>query len=282
MIIKENIPKRAKAARFLRAFDILRGWRRVVDYIVPRTAGLFIVKNDGLIFTGNLNSLIDREIFLYGGYEKVNIRRFLNLLPANRNNVIIDVGANIGNHSLNFAEHFKSVHAFEPNPILWEQFECNKFINGFECRIKLHRYGLSDRDANLLLHLTDAPNLGLGTFSTVEQYDTPLKPAGNCEVRRGDDFLEAEGITTVDAIKIDVQGFEPEVLRGLRRTIVNNRPIIWIEIGAGTQTQLACVKDLRMLIPYNFEIKRLDSNEDVNMGSNSRLGSGDYAIIPCT
>jgi FkbM family methyltransferase len=272
-----TLPRIARSLRFL---DRFRGWRRLAELTVADRPAPFIVNNNGILFSGNLNSFIDRQIFLYGGYEADCISKFIENVPLNRRTIILDIGANAGNHSLNFALAFEKVHAFEPNPILWDQFSQNVKINELDERVVLHRVGLGDRDEALVLHMIDKPNLGLGTFSHADQYDMPLKPAAKCEVKQGDSFLEVQGITAVDAIKIDVQGFELEVLRGLQKTMSKNRPVIWIEIGSGTSQTLKRLDDLRRVIPYDFKLKRLDEATSASELSGSGIVNGDYIIIP--
>src|SRR5262249_38837730 len=143
-------------------------------------------------------------------------------------------------------------HAFEPNPMLWPQFERNVSLNGLR-NVTLHKIGLADRDEEMTLHLIDKPNFGLGTFSMIEQYDRPIRPSARCTVRRGDDYLSAVGVGEVDAVKIDVQGFEPEVLQGLTCTLTQNRPVVWCEVGPGTAVRIATYDDLRELVPFEFQ-----------------------------
>jgi FkbM family methyltransferase len=249
--------RRARLARSLRFLRRVPGWPRIAGGLVPAAArGSFVAINDGVVFAGDLASHLDRHVYLFGGYEQEEIALFLSRVARERRGLVLDVGANVGVHSLAFAGAFREVHAFEPNPALWDAFERNRALNGFE-NVRLHRLGLADRDATLTLRLIDKPNLGLGTFSTIEQYDLPLKAAADCRVAAGDAYIEKEGLGRVDAIKIDVQGFEPEVLRGLRGVLARDRPLVWFELGIATAAQLATRADIERLFPYPVEVLRM-------------------------
>jgi FkbM family methyltransferase len=240
---------RARVARALRILAGLRGWQFLVNRFVPEHSGSFAVRNGDTNFAGDIRSFVDRQVYLFGGYESAQIQCFLSQIPAGRRRTILDIGANAGTHSLAFGRVFEAVHAFEPNPILWPQFERNMLLNGL-ANVHLHKVGLADGDSELTLHLVDNANFGLGTFSTVEQYGLPLRPVAACPVRHASNYLAEVGVGPVDAVKIDVQGFEPEVLRGLSDILKRDRPVIWCEVGAGTLSKVSTTNELSKLFPY--------------------------------
>jgi methyltransferase, FkbM family len=275
---------RAGIARGLRKLAVVRGWQSMVNKLVPQHDGAFTIRVTGSgRFAGNIASFVDRQVYLFGGYEPDLIRTFLAV--ASRRGTILDVGANCGTHSMAFARAFKSVIAFEPNPKLWGQFERNMALNGLD-NVRLHKIGLADRDADLVLQAIDKPNQGLGTFSTEDQYDLPLRPIANCTVRHAGQYLAEIGVTCVDAVKIDVQGYEPEVLRGLSEILRRDHPLIWCEIGAGTLTKVHAVADLQTLVPFPFRCFKMASasrwrNDVVRLREfTSELPFGDYLIVP--
>ena len=91
----------------------------------------------------------------------------------------------------------------------------------------------------------------------------------------------------VDAIKIDVQGFEPEALLGLAEVLARDRPIIWCEIGGGTLSKINSLASLAELIPFEFNCLRFDVSSGV-LGRSvtltdvraSKLIDADYLIVP--
>jgi FkbM family methyltransferase len=246
----------ARLARRLRGLRRLRGWHRAVNWIVPPNAGgRFLVRNGSLLFAGDIESYIEREMYLFGDYEGLEIDQFLANIGEAPRRVLLDVGANVGTHSLQFARHFQQVHSFEPNPSLWPAFKRNVSLNQLH-NVTLHNVGLGAEDADLPFYSIDSRNHGMGTFLAEEQYDRPLKCVGYSRIAHGDRYLHAHGISHVDAIKIDVQGLESSVLRGLRVTLETPRPAVWFEFGTGTRDS-ARAGELRDWFPYQVDLFKL-------------------------
>ena len=104
--------------------------------------------------------------------------------------------------------------------------------------------------------MIDKKNYGLGTVCNSEQYDLPLRQLGTVQIECADRYLEGLSLSTVDAIKIDVQGFELDVLKGLRRTIDRWQPIIWLEISVGDNSGIDSWNTLASVFPYPISISR--------------------------
>src|SRR5262245_8857068 len=109
---------RARIARALRGLRVLPGWQRLVNRLVPQHLASFTICNGDTVFAGDIGSYLDRQVYLFGGYESAQIRCFLSCIPAGRHGTLLDIGANAGTHSLAFARVFETVRAFEPNPML--------------------------------------------------------------------------------------------------------------------------------------------------------------------
>jgi FkbM family methyltransferase len=142
----------------------------------------------------------------------------------------IDVGGNEGALSLlasRLVGPSGKIIAFEPNPkpraIFKATIDRNRISN-----VTINPIGLGDRDETLRL---TAPkiNSGEGSFgkSNYKPEDTEIII---CEIRRGDDVLRN---AKPALIKIDVEGFELSVLKGLTETIAENRPPIVMEMISG-------------------------------------------------
>lgn len=251
----------------------------------PGTRGAFTIANDGVLFSGDLSSFLDREVYLFGGYETAALERFLGQAPSGRRGVALDVGANAGVHSLRLARHFEAVHAFDPNPAVWDQFERNMALNGL-ANVTLHRIGLGGEDGVLPLYDVDGHNAGLATLSSTPQYDRPLKRVGEAAVARGDAILAQLGSPRVDVIKIDVQGHEAFVLRGLARVLARDQPLVWVEAGGQAAEAIATLSALKALFPYPVEVTSFHGVRGwlthgwATAPAREILPSGDYWITP--
>jgi FkbM family methyltransferase len=241
------------AIRSLRFLRRIRGWHRIAGSAAS-SSGQFEVFDDGVVYKGDLSSFIDREIYLFGGYEAEQIAAFLALIPISWRGTIIDIGANSGNHTLRFASAFSKVIAFEPNPRLWEQLNANVNANGFD-HVTLYPLGVSDREGTFPLYdlVIGNGNLGLASLLSDEQYGEPMRQIAHVRCIALDEFLAGEHI---DALKIDVQGAETSVLRGMRRILERDAPFVWVELGGGCHNTDVTREELVSLFPYPIRILR--------------------------
>jgi FkbM family methyltransferase len=136
-------------------------------------------------------------------------------------NCAIDVGGNIGLHTVRFATLFKTVHSFEPTAT---NFECLQKNTATLDNIILHQLGLGAEPATVTIQLpSDANNCG--NFSIVDFVNNTEQTVNETiEIRTLDSFE-----LVPDLIKIDVQGFDYNVLVGATKTIASHHPVIIIE-----------------------------------------------------
>lgn len=273
--------------RAFRHFSNLRGWRRFSN-AVAKSHGEFVIRNEAGYFSGDLSSFIERQIYLYGGYEREMIAMFLDAIPRTRRDTVLDVGANIGTHSIAFARHFRQVHAFEPSPQVWPSLERNIAMNS-DCRIALHNVALGNSDRVSPLYTIENTNLGLGTLVPETVYTVPVKECGEVRIVDGSSYLERIAVDRVDAIKVDVQGYELTVLDGLQQVLKKNRPYIWIEISQSEADSFGTAKAFLDLIPYRANLQRLVRTTNLvkskymlvpYRAGTGRLAGGDHLISP--
>lgn len=148
----------------------------------------------------------------------------------NKSGAFIDVGANTGQTLANFlALGIRRPYlAFEPNLVAAQQIEVLAEANDATYVIVLP-VGLSDRSGLAQLGLTNRYDLGA---SIIPEFRNDSRSARTVwvPVMRGDDAIEAVGLSDVSLIKVDAEGAEPEVLRGLARTLRRHRPYIVCEL----------------------------------------------------
>lgn len=142
------------------------------------------------------------------------------LVPAGR--VAVDVGANKGVYTRLMAGLASHVHAFEPNP------KAYKWLNRvLPENVTPHPIALSDRDGSAVLYV---PQKGRGysnQHSSLREI-TATRPHGAIAIETR--TLDSCALSNVGFIKIDVEGFEAEVLAGATRTIQQQHPTLLIEI----------------------------------------------------
>ena len=139
--------------------------------------------------------------------------------------VALDVGANIGNHTVFFSQYFSHVIAFEPNPAALHLLKANLLMNGIG-NVTVVEAGLGNIDSTLPFKIT-AGNLGGSGFITDSNRLSDL----NLPVHRGDDVLTdlIPKERRLSFVKIDVEGYELEVIDGMRDTLTRHQPLVAFE-----------------------------------------------------
>lgn len=158
-----------------------------------------------------------RKTYFLGEYFELHIMRLLDLMlrPGDR---FIDIGSNIGMVALHGAHLVGSggrVDCFEPNPECCSQIQRLIDKNNL-MQIQIHPYGLSDSQE--MLELTQEHiHTGGGTFAKLDP--SRVVSRVDAEVRRGDDVFVDEMSTCPRLIKIDVEGYELNAMRGMGDTL---------------------------------------------------------------
>jgi len=155
------------------------------------------------------NDTIGHSIMQFGVYD-LTVSEALSRL-VDRGDLCVDGGANIGYTALLMATRVGDgrVLAFEPHPQLWQSMEQNIALNSeLGAHIELHQSALGPEAGPGLLKVPEAFHDNCGTSSMAT--DAVGQGIG-VDVVRLDDLL---GSQTVGLFKLDVEGFEPDVVRG--------------------------------------------------------------------
>ncbi len=175
-------------------------------------------------------------------YEAEMLQDIQSRLPPG--GVFVDVGANIGNHTLFAAAVCQAqVLAFEPSPGLARHCAENLAANGVDGRVQLRQAGVSDHAGMAQVHPGPTNNAGM----------TQLKEGGEKGIAEVplvslDEEIARLGLTP-QVIKVDVEGMEVPVLRGAGRVLRQHRPALYVE--AATTEHFMAVNDI--LAPLGYE-----------------------------
>lgn len=186
-----------------------------------RSAPFTLRTRDQLTFRLDPHETVDRHIASDGIYERRFLTFIAKILPPDA--VMLDVGANIGNHALFLKDVCREIHCFEPNPRALSRLAANIALNR-ATNIHVHPFGLGDADRSQPFVDDRSGNLGGSRFVREGQDGASWLP-----VRHGVAAVAELDLDRIDIIKIDVEGFEPEVFAGLRSTIAAFRPLIAFE-----------------------------------------------------
>lgn len=140
-----------------------------------------------------------------------------------RNKSALDIGAFIGSHTVEYLKHAKSVMSFEPNPAA---FECLAHNCPGATRVNV---ALGDK--NTTRYWTRIyPNCGASYLS-----DEPSPGCLTVPVRNLDSFEMLP--SSLGFIKIDAEGEEVAILRGAKKTLLEHRPVMCIEVNRAALTR---------------------------------------------
>ena len=161
--------------------------------------------------------------------------------------VAIDVGANYGFVSEHLSKQFDEVKSFEVVPDILNCLVEN--VNGRELNnVIVFPYGLGKDEGEIDIYFNPRYSGHASHFKNIDiNDDDPIK----CKIQRLDSF----GFTGVDFIKIDVEGFELEVLKGGIETIKRNRPVITTEHSLATPESIKssfAVVELMESLDYQY------------------------------
>ena len=147
-------------------------------------------------------------------------------MPNSYKETAVDIGANIGNHSIFLSNFFKKVYAFEPNPITFDVLSINSKYKNLAQNIYPLNIGLSDENTQLPF-VINPNNIG-GSKIMSKNDNLKIKDKTNVNVKKADELeiLENEKISL---IKIDVEGHEINALKGAEKIIKSNKPVILFE-----------------------------------------------------
>lgn len=258
-IVSFFIVPREKRRKFERKYGILPKYIPVfsdVDTICRKLS--LIHNNDVFIMPNSIKmycplypwDVIQRTIVNTANFfEKDILVELLKYLPEKP--TILDIGANIGNHSVFFATigNAKKVIAFEPIPETFRMLSNNIKINGLNDVITAYNVGVGSSCCDGEIDFMSSDNIG-GT--SIKILTKKHKYALN--IVSLDQFKL--NLKKIDFIKIDVEGFEIEVLKGMLNIIKKYKPIIFIEsFPAYCHDYLPChaeeVKQLLKDLGYN-------------------------------
>lgn len=234
-------------------------------------------------YRGDICNIIDFHCFFYGAFEKGHLMFWRDVAAAvcDGHGVYLDIGANVGHHSLFMSRHCVSVHAFEPYPPVREKIsdkiELNKLTN-----ITVHEVGLGIENELIPFYPPTSANLGIGSFINTDA-GSPIQQA-KLQVVRGDDYFPRHLKGKIDMIKIDVEGFEKNVIAGCRETLHRNRPVMVVELSRDLNCSFTSRREFMELLPENcllFMFDLFDTRGKKDKGKESAFRKkGTYRLIP--
>lgn len=216
----------------------------------PRSIRKAFEKN--IQFELDIHNWNDWEVY-FRAYPKV-LDKLLQLCKPG--NAIIDVGSNIGYVLMNMAKIAGSegkVFGFEPCTETFAKLQRNLELNYFS-NVKITQAALGNVAGKAISYQVRNSNLGMNKIRLVSNEST----SNTVPVLTLDSFCERERLTHVDVIKIDVEGYEQNVLEGSRNVLRKFKPHLFIELSCQNlnEQNSSPEKMLQILYAEGYTIKR--------------------------
>lgn len=209
-----------------------------------------VVKLANVQITGYEDDYILETISRRGDfYEKALLDAWTPLLGNPK--VIMDVGANLGNHTVFWATTLPDVEkivSFEPYPANYACLRKNVEDNHLDC-VQALPLAAGDRCSTAAVVSFDPENYGATTL----QYAEENQAGETMQVVTLDSVAEKLNLKRIDFVKIDTEGFELRVLGGMKGVIERSRPVLWIEVGEDTVADV-----VGFLAPYQYQLTRME------------------------
>ena len=164
---------------------------------------------------------IGRSLDRYGEFSEGEMELFRQIVE--RGQVVVDAGANIGTHTVFFAQTMGpggAVFSFEPQRLIFQVLCANAALNGLSNVFPFHAAAGRERGVACVPALDPAAPQNFGAVS--------LRGArGGDRVRMM--TIDELGLAACHLIKIDVEGMERDVMAGAEQTIARLRPFLYLE-----------------------------------------------------
>lgn len=200
------------------------------------------------------------DLYLFRTLEKI----------LNPGDILWDVGANVGTVSSYFAHprfQLSELHSFEPNPT---PLNTLRSLLTNHPSAKVHPFGLGNKDETVSMDVSSGETSCTGTIKR----DLDQEKSIQIHIRNGDNFRDEFKLGCPNVIKIDVEGFEPDVFAGIGGTIAQCRPVIIFEHIWLSDDQV------KNIIPENYLLAFIHDDGVISKEYDNRRKGHDAILLP--
>jgi FkbM family methyltransferase len=222
-----------------------------------------------------LNNLIYFKLFLPHDKDYLGLK--LIFKKKNNLNSFLDIGANVGASALSFIKmgFYNKMHLFEPNFNLYKNYL--KKIKKKHHNLNIYNYALGSKNKSLIFFLPYIEKIFVHYFSSFDKKYI-INSCSNTfpnkkiilkkkiiEVKKFDDLKIND---VIDFIKLDSEGYDLEIIKGLMKTINKFKPAFLIEYNA--ELYLKIVKKLNKYFQFYYDINK-NSLVQINISNFKKL-----------
>ena len=216
--------------KILNFFLKIKFLERLIHSIIKN---FFIINNLKTIYVNykkllleiDISDSFDRLFLFKRDWEEEQINFIIDYIKKNEIKIFIDIGSNFGLYSLIVAKEIDKIKilSFEPIKVTFEKFERNIKLNNFENIINAFNLGLSNKK-----RISYFKSKIVNDFNQTSTFRVSEKGNETGKLILGDNIINYKD--KILAMKIDAEGHELEILKGLHNSLVNNKIFLQIEI----------------------------------------------------
>ncbi|MBT2558696.1 FkbM family methyltransferase [Hymenobacter sp. ISL-91] len=224
-----------------------------------------------LSFKFKTEDAVGRRMFKTGICEPGITRCFLNNVHLGENDIMLDIGANIGWYSMLFDRNSPAsarIYAFEPDPLNYGLLTDNAQRNNAR-KVTCVQQALSDRQENKTLYLY--PDKNRGRHSLLPLHEGKKIQVATTTV---DDFMRDAQLDPrkIKFVKIDVEGYEYFVLKGAKN-LLPHLPLLHTEYSSEMMRKggIDPQEFINLIVSYGFQPFIIDAQGELQASSSDQL-----------
>jgi FkbM family methyltransferase len=243
-----------------------------VRRLFGKSSDVIVERRGGIKWNLNLRQGIDLAIFL-GMYEPETSEALLE--NAEAGDVVLDIGANIGAHTLPLAKKVGAggrVLAIEPTTYALGKLKENVALNPeFSAQIEVVSVMLGDGGASMPETIPSSWPLTEGKQELDPDFLGEFQSTAEAQLTTLDDLVSRKNLSRIDLIKLDVDGFEFGVLNGARETIRQFKPRVLFEVAPYLHDRQPHSFDglLKLIGELGFRVHELGSHRELALSRES-------------
>ncbi len=219
---------------------------------------------------------IERRVWMMGEYETEVLKAFE--ISVKKNAIVLDIGANIGINAMRLSKLVGDngkVYAFEPIPFNQQRFKKNIQLNKIT-NITLMEFALGQHNEQVIISIDDKEeNMGAISLRNPTEHGIAI------EVRNGDEWVLQNNIEKIDFMKIDVEGFEWNVINGFSESIKKYHPTILLEWDTNYLSLVGADMNNwdEFITKNNYKILQVDRYQLVDVKNIKKAKEGNLLLV---
>jgi FkbM family methyltransferase len=181
----------------------------------------------GIMLVNRNDFYMGQSLLVYGECSELELIFLLALIK--NPGVVVEIGANMGIHTVPIARALakegRPFYVFEPQPVIFQQLCANLALNGLT-NVRAFPYACGSQNGALTFDIPDYS--AFGNFGSTE-FKAPGAGSSRSEIVQCIRLDNILGQGEIGLIKIDVEGFELEVLKGCEGILTRCQPFFYVE-----------------------------------------------------